>query len=116
MAKRNGKSRKAGRSGSNKSDIPANGRESRIMAQNLLVGDEFLMRNVPNATVLSYSRGKKVTSFNLKIPGKKNLISKTLDNTKRVWIKETQESRQTRRELSRMTPGERYNPDNRTLD
>ena len=101
---------------SGKTAIPAKGKATRVQAQSLLIGDEFLMNGVPNATVTGYTRGKKETSFVLKIPGKKKAIVKTLANTKRVLINDVPESHARRRELSRMPVSERFEADNRRID
>ena len=101
---------------SGKATLTAKGKATRVQAQSLLIGDEFIMNGVPNATVTDYSHGKKETSFELKIPGKKKAITKTLANTKRVLINDYPETHSRRRELSRMPKTERFDADNRRMD
>jgi len=115
MAKKSkSKSRRASKSG--RGSIPDSGRASRIMAQNLLVGDEFMMSNVPNATVTSYERNRGKVYVDLKIPGKKNMIQKVFTTEKRVWVNEYPESNRLRKELSRMPANRRYDSVTRTID
>jgi hypothetical protein len=98
------------------SGMVSKAKRSRVQAQSLLIGDEFIMNGVPNATVTKYSRGSKETSFVLKIPGKKKSITKTLENTKKVLINDYPQSSAKRKQLSRMPAKQRFVADNRKLD
>ena len=115
MKSRKNKSRRAN-SKSGSGSIPDSGKASRIMAQNLMIGDEYMMANVPNATVRSYEKNRNKVYVDLKIPGKKNLIQKVFDSTKRVWVNEYPESHRIRKELSRMPANKRYDSNVRTID